>query len=71
MKRLLTEFGPSLLLLAFAVVLLRFPQEFTRRNLKEAANTRLAIRLKRIGWVTVAIVVVLVTAQVIWQMRNK
>ena len=71
MRTLLTDFGGALVLLSFAVLLIRFPQEFTRRDLKEEANGRLAIRLKRIGWGTVAVVVMLVTAQMALRMANK
>jgi hypothetical protein len=54
MRELLISFGDALLPLGGAVLLLAFPQWFTKRDLKAPENQTLAKRLKLAGWLLLA-----------------
>ncbi len=54
MTKLIANFIDALIPLGFAVLLLAFPQLFTKKDLKADENKRLAARLKTIGWLLMA-----------------
>jgi len=51
MRQLLISFIDALIPLGFAVLILVFPQWFTKKDLKAEENRGLAGKLKLIGWV--------------------
>ncbi len=62
MTRLAANFIDALIPLGFAVLLLAFPQVFTKKDLKADENKRLAARLKTIGWLLMAAGVLILIA---------
>ena len=54
MTPLIMDFIDALIPLGIAVLLLAFPQSFTKKDLKAEENKKLAARLKTIGWVLMA-----------------
>ena len=53
-RKLLIDFIDALIPLGIAVLLLAFPQWFTKKDLKADANQGIASRLKKIGWLLLA-----------------
>jgi len=51
MRQLLIPFIEALIPLGFGVLILVFPQWFTKKDLKAEENQTVAGRLKKIGWV--------------------
>jgi len=64
MARLIADFVDVLIPLGFAVLLLGFPQVFTKKDLKADENKKLATRLKMIGWVLAAAGVLILIANI-------
>jgi len=64
MTRLIVDFIDALIPLGVAVLLLAFPQLFTKKDLKADENKRLAARLKMIGWVLMAAGVLILIANI-------
>jgi hypothetical protein len=62
MTHLIADFIDALIPLGVAVLLLAFPQSFTKKDLKADENKRLAARLKTIGWVLMAAGVLILIA---------
>ena len=54
MKQWIANFIDALIPLGFAVLVLAWPQAFTKRDLKADENKRLAARLRMIGWLLMA-----------------
>ncbi len=54
MTQLIVDFIDALIPFGVAVLLLAFPQVFTKKDLKADENKRLAARLKKIGWALMA-----------------
>lgn len=50
LRKRIIDFVDALIPLGFAVLLLAFPQWFTKKDLKADENMRLAGKFKKIGW---------------------
>lgn len=64
MTQLIVDFIDALIPLGLAVLLLAFPQLFTKKDLKADENKRLAGTLKKIGWVLMAAGVLILIANI-------
>jgi hypothetical protein len=63
MSRLAANFIDALIPLGFAVLLLAYPQVFTKKDLKADENQKLAARFKTIGWLLLAAGVLILIGQ--------
>jgi len=64
MTQLIVDFIDALIPLGLAVLLLAFPQLFTKKDLKADENKRLAGTLKKIGWALMAAGVLILIANI-------
>jgi hypothetical protein len=64
MTPLIMDFIDALIPLGIAVLLLAFPQLFTKKDLRADENKRLATTLKKIGWVLMAAGVLILIANI-------
>ena len=70
-RKLIIDCVDALIPLGFAVLLLAFPQWFTKKNLKADENNGLARKLKKMGWLLMAAGILILIANIGSTMAKK